>query len=326
MYKKVYFLILLFFSVGILFSQDISIGTISIVGGEPACPSDSVNFQVQIVNNGAADNDVNTDVFYFQVNGPINRPPSVYTIDQTKFVGDAVIEAGTSQNFIFPTHFSTVSGTLTPLDLSNPTGPYTITASITIPGDTDISNNVSTSLNINIHTPVNPTLSSNDDTPQSPIICAGDEIIFTISPPSATATYTFKVNGGIVQSIAGVNTITFSSGGGVGSIADGDIVTFDMIDSNGCVTNSATQSITVSVNNLPLSGGLSSSATDGLFCEGDTVNFTATGGVSYTWYLNGAEQFGATFSTFSRALTNSSTVKVRIYNAARCYVGVFIIL
>ena len=93
-----------------------------------------------------------------------------------------------------------------------------------------------------------------------------------------------------------------------------------MIDSNGCVTNSATQSITVSVNNLPLSGGLSSSATDGLFCEGDTVNFTATGGVSYTWYLNGAEQFGATFSTFSRALTNSSTVKVRIYNAARCYV------
>ena len=162
MYKKVYFLILLFFSVGILFSQDISIGTISIVGGEPACPSDSVNFQVQIVNNGAADNDVNTDVFYFQVNGPINRPPSVYTIDQTKFAGDAVIEASTSQNFIFPTHFSTVSGTLTPLDLSNPTGPYTITASITIPGDTDISNNVSTSLNINIHTPVNPTLSSND--------------------------------------------------------------------------------------------------------------------------------------------------------------------
>ena len=45
-----------------------------------------------------------------------------------------------------------------PLDLSDPNGPYTITASITIPNDPDISNNVSTSLDIGINTPTNPTL------------------------------------------------------------------------------------------------------------------------------------------------------------------------
>ena len=37
-----------------------------------------------------------------------------------------------------------------------------------------------------------------------------EEIIIYYQPFSATATYTFKVNGGIIQSLAGVNTITFS--------------------------------------------------------------------------------------------------------------------
>ena len=66
---------------GMLFSQgqDVSIGAISIVGGEPLCPSDSVKFSVEIINNdGANPNDVQTDFFYFRVNGPINRAPSTY--------------------------------------------------------------------------------------------------------------------------------------------------------------------------------------------------------------------------------------------------------
>ncbi|GIS22035.1 MAG: hypothetical protein CM15mP122_5410 [Bacteroidota bacterium] len=57
--------------------------------------------------------------------------------------------------------------------------------------------------------------------------------------------------------------ITFTSGA-LGNIADGDVVTIDMIDGNGCVTSSATQSRTVSVSVLP-TAGLSSSAPDGLF-------------------------------------------------------------
>ena len=173
-----------------------------------------------------------------------------------------------------------MASSLAPLNLSDPSAPYTITASITIPNDPDISNNVSTSLDIDVFTPAVPSLTSSDGDNS---ICAGDPITFTITPFSASATYTFKVNDGIVQSLSGVNSITFTSGA-LGNIANGDKVTIDMIDGNGCITNSGTESITVSVNSLP-TAGLSSSAPDGLFCSGDVVSFEATGGVSYTWYL-----------------------------------------
>ncbi|GIS21894.1 MAG: hypothetical protein CM15mP122_4000 [Bacteroidota bacterium] len=156
---------------GMLFSQgqDVSIGAISIVGGEPLCPSDSVKFSVEIINNdGANPNDVQTDFFYFRVNGPINRAPSTYQISAT-----ANILPSSSQTLIFPDDFSSVAGSsLAPLDLSNPGGPYTITASITIPDDPDISNNVSTSLDIVVFTPATPKLESNKD--PGNVICAGD--------------------------------------------------------------------------------------------------------------------------------------------------------
>ncbi|MBT5694717.1 MAG: hypothetical protein HOI60_07520, partial [Flavobacteriaceae bacterium] len=304
---------------GILFSQqDISIGNISIVGGEPLCPTNSVKFQVEISVTGSPNNDVDGDVFYFQVNGPISRAAANYTIDGSAHPsGNGLINNGSTKTFIFPDHFDPVLGSnMSPLDLSDFSGPYTITASITIPLDPDLSNNVSTSLDININTPANPTLSSNKG--NTPSICAGEDIIFTITPFSGTATYTFKVNNGIIQSLAGVNTITFSSLGGVGSIADGDVVTIDMIDANGCTTNSSTQSITVSVSNNP-NATLSASASDGLFCSGETINFTASGGVSYTWYINGNLQFGATFPTLNRTLTDGDIVKVMVFNASGCF-------
>jgi hypothetical protein len=306
------------FSGGYLFSQqDVSIGNITIVGGEPLCPTSSVKFQVEISVTGAPNNDVDGDAFYFQVNGPIARAAANYTIDGSAHPsGNGVIANGATKTFIFPDHFDSVAGSsMATLNLSDPSAPYTITASITIPADPDISNNVSTSLDIGVYTPVVPSLSSNDG---DNVICAGEEITFTITPFSGTATYTFKVNNGIIQSLAGVNTITFSSLGGLGSIANGDKVTFDMIDANGCITNSSTQSITVSVSSNP-SAGLSASASDGLFCSGDTINFTATGGVSYTWYINGSLQFGATFPNLSRVLSNNDVVTVRVFNASGCY-------
>ena len=316
------FLIFTILFAGHLFSQDedISIENISIVGGEPLCPSNSVQFTVTIKNNdGAVANDISNDDFYFQVNGPIDRAPQFYSIRN-----DAAHNIGANASVVltYPADFIPKAGSsTTTLDFSDHNGPYTITASITIPGDPDISNNVSTSLDIDIHNPTNPTLTSNDNTPQNPVICAGDEIIFTISPPSATATYTFKVNGGIVQSLAGVNTITFSSLGGVGSIANDDVVTFDMIDANGCITNSSTESITVSVSNLP-TANLTASATDGLVCSvagGSPVSFTASGGVSFTWFVNDVFQAGATFSTLTRNISNNDVVKVRVFNASGCY-------
>ena len=186
---------------GILFSQqDISIGNISIVGGEPLCPTNSVKFQVEISVTGSPNNDVDGDVFYFQVNGPISRAAANYTIDGSAHPsGNGLINNGSTKTFIFPDHFDPVLGSnMSPLDLSDFSGPYTITASITIPLDPDLSNNVSTSLDININTPANPTLSSNKG--NTPSICAGEDIIFTITPFSGTATYTFKVNNGIIPS------------------------------------------------------------------------------------------------------------------------------
>ena len=131
------------------------------------------------------------------------------------------------------------------LDLSNPGGPYTITASITIPDDPDISNNVSTSLDIVVL--ATPKLESNKD--PGNVICAGDPISFTITPFSATATYTFKVNDGIVQSLFGVNCITFT-------LVRRVILLWWYSHHwndwwNGCITNSATQSRTVNVSSLP---------------------------------------------------------------------------
>ena len=313
------FLIFTLLFAGQLFSQDedISIENISIVGGEPLCPSSSVQFTVTIKNNdGAVANDISNDDFYFQVNGPINRAPQFYTIRND---GSHNLAAGASIVLTYPEDFVPKAGSsTTTLDLSDHNGPYTITASITIPGDPNLSNNVSTSLDIGVATPTTATLTSNNATPLTPTICAGEEIIFTISPYSATATYTFKVNGGIIQSLAGVNTITFSSDGALGSIANNDIVTIDMIDAFGCIVETSTQSITVSVSNLP-TANLTASATDGLICSGDSVTLTATGGVSFTWFINDLFQAGATFSTLTRNLSDNDVVRVRVFNANGCY-------
>ena len=189
--KHFLFLLMSFLFSGIIFSQqDVSIGNISIVGGEPLCPTNSVKFQVEVSVTGAPENDVDGDTFYFQVNGPIPRAAANYTIDGSSHPsGNGRIANGTTKTFIFPDHFDSVGGSsMAPLDLSNFSGPYTITASITIPLDPDLSNNVSTSLDININTPANPILSSSKG--NSPSICAGEDIIFTISPFSGTATYT----------------------------------------------------------------------------------------------------------------------------------------
>ena len=148
--KRFLFLLMSFLFSGILFSQnqDVAIGTISIQGGEPLCPTDSAKFTIEIKNNGpVGNNDIQTDIIYFQVNGPIPRAPAQYRVNVV-----ADIAVGASRTLTWPTDFIPVGGaSMTPLDLSDSSGPYTITASITIPNDTDLSNNVSTSLQIGVH-------------------------------------------------------------------------------------------------------------------------------------------------------------------------------
>ncbi len=108
---------------------------------------------------------------------------------------------------------------------------------------TDNSNNILSKNNIQVYTPATPTLTDNAI---ASTICSGDDITFTIQPYSATATYTFYLNGAIEQQLSGVNSITYSSIG-ANAISDGDIITIGMIDSNGCTTDTSTISTTVTV-------------------------------------------------------------------------------
>ena len=173
------FLILSILFSGVLFSQnqDISLESIGIDGGEPLCPTNSANVTFVIKNNGpVGNNNIQSDIIYFQVNGPIPRAPAQYRVNVV-----ADIAVGASRTLTWPTDFTAVGGaSMTPLDLSDPNGPYTITASITIPNDPVLSNNTSTSLQIGVHSPTTYVLQSND----------ADNSIFTNSRTNLIINYT----------------------------------------------------------------------------------------------------------------------------------------
>ena len=99
---------------------------------------------------------------------------------------------------------------------------------MTIAGDTNTSNNVLSKSGIIVFTPKTASLGTT-----SSIICQGGTVTYTIlldgsSTPVATATYTFKLNGAVVQQIMGTNTMTF--GAGATAIANGDKITIDVMD------------------------------------------------------------------------------------------------
>ena len=62
-----------------------------------------------------------------------------------------------------------------------------------------------------------------------------EKITFEISPNQATAQYFFRVNGIKTNCRIGNNSFT-SSTVGANALANGDVVTIQMIDSNGCTT------------------------------------------------------------------------------------------
>ena len=79
-------------------------------------------------------------------------------------------------------------------------------------------------------------------------------LLFTVTPYQVGAQYSFKVNSGLISTTTAVNpgdnSFTFSEANG-NALANNDIVTIDMIDSNGCTVNTSTESLTVTVNNPP---------------------------------------------------------------------------
>ena len=133
-----------------------------------------------------------------------------------------------------------------------------------------------------VYTPTTPTLTVSPVTPE---ICVGDEIFFQISPAGGSL-YKFYLNGSMVQSSTTDNTITFSSDpSDADSVSNGDKITIEFTDANGCLADSSTQSVTITVNGLP-DATISSNATNDQVCEGTDVTYTATGGVEYEFKVD----------------------------------------
>jgi hypothetical protein len=154
---------------------------------------------------------------------------------------------------------------------------------------------------------------------------------------AAPITYTITNTGGTADGV----TVTsdnpqFVVSGSPISVAGGGTATFDVtftpsgigaqtatitVASTTLGSNSPTSSLTGSGNDFP-TAGLSSSDPDNSICEGDEVTFTATGGTSYEFFLDGVSQgaASATDTYSSSTLTNGQSVTVRVTNANGCYV------
>ena len=223
-----------------LFSQDFEVTSVDIVGGNSFCSETSPkSLTISVTNKlvAAAGSDIIAAGQIFTIN--INGDPSL--VNTTPF--DVVLKnnnsftrGGLTKSLIFPTDFNSTARTLS----FSTQGIYSVTVSLTWTNGTDPvdSNNVSRTTDLTVFTPDVFTLSASSDR-----ICQGETVTYTINggagarvAPSATATYTFRVQGAVVQSIMGNNVMTFLPG----TIASGDTVTIDVMDGqsnplNGCV-------------------------------------------------------------------------------------------
>ncbi|MGY8867910.1 MAG: hypothetical protein ACKVJK_20075, partial [Methylophagaceae bacterium] len=212
------------------------------------------------------------------------------------------------------------------LDFSTPGTGNTLTVSMTVTGDTSNLNDVESLSGIVVYTPRTPSLSTTAST-----ICQGGNVTYTIlldgsSTPVATATYTFKLNGAVVQQIMGTNTMTF--GAGATAIANGDKITIDVIDGqssafNGCIVNTSTISETITVSVPPVATLVSNSTPSLTVCAGDNITFTAGpsgSGETYQFFKGGSAASAAEVSTnvYTTAITASGTIKVIVTNSAGC--------
>ena len=151
------------------------------------------------------------------------------------------------------------------------------------------------------------------NTPNDNIICTGSTVTFTA--PAGYASYIFKINGTTVQS--GTGNVYNSS-----SLTNGASVTVDIANSLSCAATFGP--IVITVNPLPVPT-LAATETSGLFnndniiCAGATVTFTASGGTSYNFKVNGSSVQSSAINTYStNALANGNVATVDVTNANGC--------
>jgi hypothetical protein len=125
-------------------------------------------------------------------------------------------------------------------------------------------------------------------------ICDTDNAIFTATNG---VSYEFFINN-TSQGASSTNT-TFSSN----TLINGDIIKVVGIDANTCINTSS--DITMTVNPLP-STTLTSDDLDSRVCQGEVVNFAASGADDYIFYLNNIQQ--NTLSTYIHTSNNDGDV------------------
>jgi len=135
-------------------------------------------------------------------------------------------------------------------------------------------------------------------------ICVGDSVTFTASGGNQ---YNFKLNGVSVQNSA---TTTY----GTKSLTNGASMKVIVSNGSGCVDSSS--AIVTTVNAIPT---VTFTSNDANICAGDSVTFTASGGIQYNFKLNGVSvQNSATTTYGTKALTNGASMKVIVSNGNGC--------
>ncbi len=166
-------------------------------------------------------------------------------------------------------------------------------------GCSAISSSITNTVNA---TPI-PVLTSSD---ADNIICEGAPVTFT----SANGiNYNFMVDGSSVQMGTSATYTT-------NTLTNGQKVSVTVTNANGCQATSS--EITNTINPAPLPT-LTSSDADNVFCSGTGITFTAGGGSSYNFRVNGTSVQNGTLNTYlTSTLTNGQVVDVIVSNTAGC--------
>ncbi len=136
--------------------------------------------------------------------------------------------------------------------------------------------------------------------------CAGTPVLFTAS---GGVNYNFRVGGVSVQNSSSPNYST-------SSLTNGQVVDVVVTNAGGCSATSSGINNTVLPLPVPV---LTSSDADNIFCAGNSVTFTASGGVAYNFRVNGLSVQSGTSTTFTTtSLTNGQVVDVIVTNANGC--------
>ena len=141
--------------------------------------------------------------------------------------------------------------------------------------------------------------------------CIGENIL--VSASAGAATYTFFVNGNQVQSSSVrtyAATASASTSTPTNDVSNNDQISVLVTDSSGCTY---TSSITIVASDSGLNPSLTTNPVGSVICKGDQIEFTAAGGVSYTFEVNGnPPAFGEVVGNVYTTSTLSGTNEIRL--------------